>query len=258
MSLASRILDRVSLQPSRDPIDPEQRRRRTIKTPFADLDVWIYDHRVSNDGPRVCAIKFPGAGGRAERGGPHPIDAWSANNGEIWIVNPFGYGASTGRASLQNLTVAADSVARDFQSVHPNVRPLVIGNSLGCSAALYLASRFDVAGLFLRNPVPIKELILGRHSWWNAGIVSGWLTRALPPDLDPVANAARCRVPAFFFQSSADRLVPIALQNLIINAYAGPKKVYVAEGLDHHELLPDSRKADYLAALEWLNPFRSR
>lgn len=251
-SLASRILDHFALQPTRDPIDPEQRRRRPISTPVGDFEVWIYDHAVAEQRDRMLAIKFPGAGGRAERGGPHPLECWPGFGGEVWIVNPPGYGGSTGRASLHHVTTVVRALWNDFCIEHPAARPLVIGNSIGCSAALYLASLYEVSGLMLRNPVPLRELILGRHSWWNFGTAARWLVRSIPDDLDPIDNARRCRSPALIVQSQCDTLVPTRYQDLIIDAYGGPKRVFVAAGINHHEPIPDGQKASYGDALSWL------
>ncbi len=258
MSLASRIADRLVLKPSRNAIDPENRRRRLIETSFGTIEVWIYDQSASGGSERAVAIKFPGAGGRAEKGGPHPFDCWPDIPAEIWIVNMPGYGASAGRAMLSSITTVAQRVWEEISKTHFGKRPLVIGNSMGCSAALFLAANFDVGALMLRNPVPLKELILGRYSWWNAGLLSRWLVRGLPVDLDPVANSRQCRAPAFFMQSAADKLVPPLFQNLVIGNYAGPKRIFIADNLDHHDPLPESLKQNYRSALDWLNLNLSR
>jgi hypothetical protein len=252
MSLASRIVDRLVLKASRHPVDPEQRRRIWVDSPVGRIEVWIASWRAQREQGWTLALKFPGAGGRAERGGPHPLECWPDTSADIWTVNMPGYGSSAGQASLSVFHLAARAVWDKMQALHPDIRPLIVGNSIGCSPALALGACVEASGLFLRNPVPLKELIHGRHSWWNGGWVSRWLTRSLPPELDPVTNAGRCRVPAFFFQSAADRLVPAKYQQLVISAYGGPKTVFLAQGLDHHEALPEDQRTEYRQALEWL------
>ncbi len=258
MSLAARIADRLVLKPTRNAIDPENRRRRLIETSFGTIEVWIYDHNALNESDRAVAIKFPGAGGRAEKGGPHPFDCWPDVCAEIWIVNMPGYGGSAGRAILSSIPKVAERVWEEVTKTHAGLHPLVIGNSIGCSAALFLAAHFDVGAVMLRNPVPLRELILGQHSWWNAGLFSRWLVRSLPADLDPVANARRCRAPAFFFQSAADTLVPTSYQNLVIAGYTGPKTVFKASGMDHHDTLPETHQVGYRQSLQWLSENRRR
>ncbi len=256
MSLSSRILDRLVLKPTRQAIDPDNRRRQLVQTPVGTTEVWIYEHVAAEEQERTIAIKFPGAGGRGEKGGPHPIECWPHVSAEIWVVNMPGYGGSSGQATLKSIPIAARCVWNAIRKTHADQRPLVIGNSFGCCAALFLAAHFDVSAVLLRNPVPLKELILGRHSWWNAGILARWLTRNISTELDAALNASRCRAPALFFQSARDTLVPTSFQNLIIDSYAGPKRVFVASQLDHHDVLPESLVPDYRLALEWLNKSR--
>jgi hypothetical protein len=258
MSLSSRILDRLALKPSREPIDPEQRRQKRIDTPAGKVEVWVYDHRVPESREQLVAIKFPGAAGRAERAGPHPFECWPHVSAEIWAVNMPGYGGSDGRASLDSISDAARSVWEEADRAADRTPPIVIGNSLGCAAALFLAARFQTGGLMLRNPVPIRELVLGRHSWWNAGLLTRWLVRAVPDELDTIDNARRATAPAYFFQSAHDRLVAPRYQNLIIDAYAGPKQVFRAPGMDHHDPVPEQIQSQYRESLQWLNEYRSR
>lgn len=260
MSLAARILDRMVLKPTRDPLDPESRVRRVVETPAGAVEVWIYQQVVPSPRGHALAIKFPGAAGRAERGGPHPFECWPGIEADIWVVNPPGYGGSSGLATLESIPVATQAIWEDACKRCGSSKPIVIGNSFGCTAALFLAAHFDVRGILLRNPVPLSQLILARHSWWNGGWLARWMIKAIPPELDAVSNATRCRAPALFFQSAADKLIPPRYQNLIIEAYAGPKRVFAAHGLDHHDPLPDKLREDYLAALAWLGDqvFRER
>jgi pimeloyl-ACP methyl ester carboxylesterase len=258
MSFASRIADLLVLKPSRNWIDPEQRRRHVFESPAGPVEAWIYEHRVEQESERVVAIKFPGAGGRAERGGPHPFEAWPDVSADIWVVNMPGYGGSHGRASLAHIPPIAQRVYEEIRQVHRETLPIVIGNSMGCSAALCLAARAEISALLLRNPVPLKELMIQRHSWWNGGLLTRWLVRGLPVEIDPIENARRCTAPALFFQSAGDTLVPPSLQNLVIEAYAGPKQSFIASGIDHHEPLPEAAAIPYKKSLQWLREVRQR
>lgn len=78
------------------------------------------------------------------------------------------------------------------------------------------------------------------------------VAQAIPEVLDAVANAATCSAPAFLVQSEKDRVVPAEYQDLIFDAYAGPKKKYVLNGVDHHESVPEVQVAEYVQSLEWL------
>ena len=77
-------------------IDPEDRQRRWIDTESGGVEAWTV-RTADRDRSKVdlLAIKFPGTGGRAERGGPHPFELWRDLNVEIWTINHAGYGGST-------------------------------------------------------------------------------------------------------------------------------------------------------------------
>ncbi len=132
-----------------------------------------------------------------------------------------------------------------------NGRPILItGNSLGTVVTLHVAARFrDMAGLLLRNPPPLRQLIVGRHGWYSAWVGAWLVARRVPCELDSIQNAHGSDVPALFVTCGADRLVPPKYQTAIFDAYAGPKRRMILPGADHADL-PDD--AEYREWLEWL------
>ena len=269
MSLLSKLADRLVLQPSTDPIDTDDRERHAFDVSGREVEAWVVlspcnvryrsgasgwsDVAESAVAKRVVAIKFPGAGGRAERGGPHPFEVWNDVEAEIWTINHAGYGGSTGPATLGNFAATCDAVYQSITSKSSDAKIVVVGNSLGCVSALYVASRFDVDGLFLRNPVPLQQMISRRprYNRWSFGMAK-YLARSIPGALDAVANPAKCSAPAFFVQSEMDRVVPPEYQDLIFDAFAGPKKKFVLNGVDHHESVPEDQANEYVESLGWL------
>lgn len=253
MSLLPRLADRLILRPSAQPIDSGDRECRCLDASGRAVQAWLVHSPADTDScsaKKVLAIKFPGAAGRAERGGPHPFEVWKNVDAEIWTINHAGYGGSTGPASLSNFAETCDIVYNSIRS--KSAEPMiVVGNSLGCVSALYLAGRFEVAGLFLRNPVPLQQMISRRprYNRWNFGMAKH-VARAIPKSLDAVANASKCSAPVFFVQSEMDRVVPPEYQDLIFDAYSGTKEKFVLEGIDHHESVPESQKSDYVEQLK--------
>lgn len=264
MSLLSRLADRLILCPTTDPIDPEGRLRQVLRGSDWECELWGKYWEFERGQPAATrlkdrltetwtVLKFPGTGGRAERAGPHPLEVWPVSSGEVWAVNPPGYGTSGGRATVRVMPAVA-LASWEFVGRRTAPRPLLLaGNSLGCTSALFVAARQRCNALLLRNPPPIHQLIRRRprYNWWNLG-AARWVANEFPESLDAIANAARCHVPALFVQSAADRLVPVSFQEEIIAAYAGPKRVFVIPGADHHDPLPEAQTAAYLEALEWL------
>jgi pimeloyl-ACP methyl ester carboxylesterase len=129
---------------------------------------------------------------------------------------------------------------------------LVTGNSIGTTCALYLAARRPMAGLLLRNPPPLKQLIIGEYGWWNLSLGARVVAAGVPRELDSIANAARAKVPAVILTSGKDHVVPPAYQQRIIDAYAGAKRIVRDAEADHSTPLSPEIERDYLAALEWL------
>jgi predicted alpha/beta-fold hydrolase len=267
----SRLTDRIILQPSRDPIDPEGRRRELIATPNGAVEVWVTtnepksvdksspssdqktpEHATQGSEspifkPRMIALKFPGVAGRAERGGPHPFELVPDFATEIWVINPIGYGGSEGRASLSTTVPTCDAVWEVVRKRHPNIPIFVIGNSLGCLAALYLAATKPVAGVYLRNPVPVQQMIRARlsYNWWNLRFAR-IIAKRVPVELDAVENSKRAVAPLLQVSSELDRVVPLQYQQLVFKDYAGEKRQFILKGTDHHESVPENQREDYV------------
>lgn len=247
----AKLADRLVLRPSTDPIDPEDRPRILIPFAGGHLEAWANEVHQHSDSPKLLALKFPGTAGRAERAGPHPCELWPNMASKIWTINPAGYGGSDGSASLATMPAQADAVFSFVRNELPDHKILLIGNSLGCTSAFYLAARHDVAAVFVRNPPPLQQLIAGRlkYNWWNFGMAR-FVAAQVPSELDGVTNAAQCECPAFFLRSEKDTVVPESFQRKIIDAYRGPKQEFVIPGADHDEFVGEDQQETYFEAMK--------
>ena len=78
------------------------------------------------------------------------------------------------------------------------------------------------------------------------------IAQCVPRSLDSVANARGSDVPAVFVTCGKDRTVPPEYQQLIFDAYAGPKQCLVLEEADHSDFPADHEVGPYRAQLDWL------
>lgn len=240
--------------PSRHEIPVEDQSRHELNYHGFPLEIWVRRNRCdSSDDAEALVLKFAGAGGRGERATLHPVDFWSDLKAEVWAVNPPGYGGSNGRASMRHLPAVGRAVYEGIRARAAGRPVIVTGNSLGTTTALHVAAHFrDMAALVLRNPPALRQLIVGKHGWWN-GYVGAWLiSRQVPQQLDSIANAAQSPVPAVFLVSGKDRVVPPEFQQPIIDAYAGAKRVMRLADADHVAMLTESEQTQYGRHLSWL------
>lgn len=247
------LLDRLLLRATRGAISCEKRSYFVASTAGLSIEIWI--ERCPRENPESEAsafvLRFLGTRGRAELATSDPIDRLPGTPGEIWTVNPPGYGGSTGPASFATYANAALSAFDAMRAVAGD-RPIwVAGKSLGSNAALHVAARRPVSGVLLRNPVPLRDF-LRQARWRGLPVPLAWLASALPADLDAVANAGNSTAPAVMLTSSGDRVVSPALQRLVTDAYVGPKRVLLVPGEHDDRVLPVPDEQRYRESIRWL------
>jgi uncharacterized protein len=251
--MLSRLADRLILCPTCQPLDTEGKLCRRVEFAGGAVELWNPQGRESPPGEAdLYILKFGGTGSRAERATPHPAEAWGDLNAEVWAVNPPGYGGSGGRATLGLLAAAVEAAYLHVRR-RAGQRPMVVtGNSLGTAYALHVAAKHRVDGLILRNPPPLRQMIVGRYGWWNGFLGAMLIAAQTPRELDSIANAARCKSPAVILSSQRDRAVPARYQRMILDAYAGEKQVLELPGADHADPLSESQLDRYRELLDWL------
>jgi len=258
VTFLSRLADRLILQPTTNYVDPQYRQQKVIETPTGQVEVWVSELTTqpasTSTSESLLLLKFPGTGGRAERSGVHPADAWPEYSSRAWTVNHRGYGGSSAPASIQNFAETCDAVWGAATELYPDHKVVVFGNSLGCISALYIASRFNVVGAFIRNPPPLAVMIASRprYAAWSLGM-SKLIANQIPKELDSIENAKRSSCPALFIQSELDRVVPPKYQDLVFDQYGGEKRKLVLLGADHHHRADEAQRAEYWGCLKWLS-----
>ncbi len=251
--MLSRLANRLILRPTRHALDTQGKLRRVVTFCGGTFELWNPRGREHAPGEAdLYILKFGGTGSRAERATEHPAEAWEDLQAEVWAVNPPGYGGSPGAATLSCLATMAEAAYLDVQSRAGDRPILVTGNSLGTAMALYVASRHQVDGLILRNPPPLRQMIVRRYGWWNGYLGAALIAWQTPRELDSVGNAARCGAPAVFLASRRDRVVPLRFQRLIHSVYASEKRILELADADHADPLQSHELEQYRELLGWL------
>ena len=228
--------NRMLLHPSRHAIDAGDAVRLTVPHSDRAIEIWSARSPALAQGaePRAFVLEFCGNATRAEEIAQFVAQRWQKHPVEVWVMNYPGFGGSEGRAELR--TIAPSAMATyDALARRASGRPIFVeANSMGTVPALHVAAaRPAVAGLVLQNPPPLRRLILGRYGWWNLWLAAGPIALQVPRELDSLATARRIRAPAIFLVSGRDALVPPKYQQLVIDAYAGPKQVIRMRDMTH-------------------------
>src|SRR5205809_1995750 len=248
--------DHLVLFPTRAPIDAGSASRKTIPFQNGELEVWTAkSHRAQQQGRAdIFILRFYGNADRADRWAAEETDMWSDRAVEIWGMNYPGFGGSTGPARLSKIGPAA-LAAFDELKRHAGDRPIVVyGASLGATAALHVAASrpAGIAGLILHNPPPLREMILRQFGWWNLWLLAGPVALQIPRDLDSIQNARAIRAPAIFLLAEKDEIVAPRFHRLVVQAYAGEKRVIALHGAYHNDPIEGAAQADLNDAVGWL------
>jgi len=248
--------DHLILFPSRAPIDAGGAIRRNIPFDNGELEIWTAKSQAARKSGHadVYVLRFYGNADRAERWVAAEAEMWNERTVEIWGMNYPGFGGSTGPARLARIAPAALCAVDELQH-HANRQPVVIfGASLGATAALHVAAHRSVAGLILHNPPALRQIVLRQFGWWNLWLLAGPVALQIPHELDSVANARASRAPAIFLLAEKDEVVAPRYHRLIVDAYAGDKRVITLHGASHNDPIEGAALADLYHALDWLLP----
>jgi pimeloyl-ACP methyl ester carboxylesterase len=268
--------DHLILFPTREPINAGDTIRGTIPFENGDLEIWTAQSQLARQQGRteVFILRFYGNADRADRWPAMEADMWKDRAVEIWGMNYPGFGSSTGPARLARIGPAAVAAFDELRrhaakksavasavasgptpsSAHTTAPIVLFGTSIGATAALHVATSrpTEIAGLILQNPPPLREMILRQFGWWNLWLLAGPVALRIPRDLDCIANARASRTPAIFLLAERDEIVAPRFHRLVVQAYAGEKRIIELRGAYHNDPVEGSALADLNDALGWV------
>jgi len=262
------FMNRALLYPSHD-----ERPTRAVRETFTgrgeaiegrEVETFWAEYGKPGIEPELYVLGITGNAGRAES-----MQDWSARLLAPWLggeeapariglltLQHPGFGTrDDGGASLESLAQASvEALERLARRAGP--RPVFVhALSMGTTAALYAARTArdaSVAGLVLEKPPDLGPLIVGEHGWWNLWLIALPVAWLLPDSVDSEANAAALGdVPALFFVSDDDTVVPRRYALRVFEAYAGPKRLVDCRG-GHGDAVTRERAPDFVDGLRWL------
>lgn len=252
--------DHLILFPTTGPIDAGSAARKRIPFENGELELWTAQSQRARQQGRadIFILRFYGNADRADRWAATEAGMWNDRAIEVWGMNYPGFGGSTEPARLVRIGPAAVAAFDDLKR-HAGERPIVAyGASIGATAALHVAAERPVTGLILHNPPPLREMILRQFGWWNLWLLAGPVALQIPRDLDTIANARTSRAPAIFLLAERDAVVAPRFHRLVVDAYAGEKRVIALQGAYHNDPIEGAALADLNDALGWLLAKNSR
>lgn len=226
---------------------------RTVPLGRGQLQIWT-DRSPGAQGrePQAYVLEFVGNAARAEYVATYAAQRWGEHPVEVWAVNYPGYGGSTGPARLAAIPPAALAAYDELARGAGGKPILVAGNSIGTAAALHVAANRPVRGLILQNPPPLRSLILREFGWWNLWLLATPVAMGVPDELDSVKNAARVEAPAVFLLAEQDEIVPPKYHKMVVDAYAGPKRLIPVENANHNSPVEGVALRKLEEAMRWL------
>jgi pimeloyl-ACP methyl ester carboxylesterase len=248
--------DRLILFPSTNRIDAGSATRKAIPFQSGELEVWTARSAMARltDQPVVYVLRFYGNADRADRWVALEAEMWNNRAVEVWGMNYPGFGGSSGPARLAKLGPAALTAFDELQKTAGDRPIIVFGASLGTTTALHIAAHRKIAGLILHNPPALRQIILRQFGWWNLWLFAGPMAYKIPAELDSVANARASRVPAIFLLAEKDEVVAPRFQRLVVDAYAGEKRIIPLAGAGHNSPIEGVALSSFHEALDWLVP----
>ena len=250
------ISDSLVLFPTTHRIDAGAAIRKPIPFEGGELEIWTAASNLAQQRgqPEAYVLRFYGNADRADRWVAAEAEMWNDRAVEVWGMNYPGFGGSTGPARLARLGPAA-LAAYDAMKQTADDRPtIVFGASLGTTTALHVAAQRQVAGLILHNPPPLRQIILRQFGWWNLWLLAGPVALQIPKDLDSLANAKTIRAPAIFLLAENDEVIAPRFQRLVVEAYAGEKRVIALRGAHHNDPMEGAALVEFHNGLDWLLP----
>lgn len=193
----------------------------------------IHARWVPHSESKGTVLYCPGNAGNLEMRGRAVRELSQALGESILIFDYPGFGKSEGQPSESGCYAAADA-AYDWLVLSQGVAPATIvlyGESLGGGVAVELASRRPHRALVLvRTFTSVPDVAQSLFGWVP---VHGLVTN----QFDNLAKIALCKQPIFIAHADADRLMPFAHGQRLLEASDANATIFTLSGKGHNDPL---------------------
>lgn len=196
-----------------------------------DLHGWFVRGRVTADKPLLVYY-----GGNAEEVSTNLGDLARYKAGAYLFMNYRGYGDSGGKPSQADLCQDALHIV-DHVAAHEKIpldHMVLMGRSLGSGVAVHVASRRRVRGVILVTPFDSLTNV-ARHHYPIFPV-----RLLLKHPFDSRALAPAIKTPLLMLVGAQDEVIPNKYSLNLAQAWGGPVRTVVIEGVGHNDIQLES------------------
>jgi len=170
----------------------------------------------------------------------------------VFIFDYRGYGNSQGRPSEKGIYIDAKA-AYDYLVKERNINPdsiILHGTSLGCAAAINLASKEKIGGLIVEGSFSKGRDVAKRLYPFLPSFV-------FSDSFNSLSKVKKITAPKLFIHSKNDEIIPFTLGKKLYASSSEPKRLAAIYG-GHNTAFLDSREHYLTAVKEFIKEIESR
>lgn len=154
------------------------------------------------------------------------------------------FGRSEGVISERSFYESAEALYEYAEQAYPSAKKVLIGYSLGCAAALYLASRYETDGLVLIAPMyDGTTMYFARNSFLH-----DWFAPTATVKLDNDAYAADVTERTLVIASTGDGMTRLADIEALCACFPTAPRIAVLDGTGHGDYWDDAKAQQAIGA----------
>lgn len=214
----------------------------------------LHGWRLQHPTPKATLIYFYGGGDSLWGNSRHLHELAQTLEVDVVAFDVRGTGASGGQSRFENMR--QDALRIYDQQHRPGLPTLVMGYSLGSSAAIHLAANRPVQGLTVLAGLSSFDDARGHFDklvpWYAKPFVELKFSPAFTQRPQPVDEIARVQAPTFILHGEADQTLPVVCGDRLAATSPARWKRYLRMPNQGHGNLPVTRGETLAALRDWL------